>query len=299
MNIKELIINIPKNYATKWFYKKPNVMSSEETIRYILDNKVSISRFGDGEVLFMAGLDLNFQKNDPVLVEKMMRVKTNEKCLVCIPNIFNNKAFSKKLIKADEYVFWKKNLIKHEYRYKKLFGKMNPLGDAFVSRFYMRYNDKSKEKNELYIKHLKQLWEKRNIVFIEGENSRLGYGNNLFDNASSIRRILCPSKNAFSVYDDVIETIKQKCAKDDLLILALGPTATAMAFELSEMGYQAFDLGHIDIEYEWYLLDVDHKVPIPHKHVNECNSMGETDENELDSTYKKQIIRRINYETKW
>jgi hypothetical protein len=27
--------------------------------------------------------------------------------------------------------------------------------------------------------------------------------------------------------------------------------------------------------------------------------MGETDENELDSTYKKQIIRRLTYETKW
>ena len=207
--------------------------------------------------------------------------------------VFNKKAFSKKLIKADEYVFWKKNLIKHEYRYKKLFGKMNPLGDAFVSRFYMRYNDKSKEKNEEYIKLLKELWNNRNIVFVEGENSRLGYGNDLFDNASSIKRILCPSKNAFSVYDKVIDCIKKNCKEDDLIILALGPTATAMAFELSEMGYQSLDLGHIDIEYEWYLLGVDHKVPIPHKHVNECDSMGDADENQLSSSYKKQIIEKI------
>lgn len=293
MNIKELIMNIPRNYLTKWFYKKPNVMSDEETIKYILNKKVSISRFGDGEVLYMAGLNLNFQKNDIILSEKLKNVKTNDKCLVCIPNIFNKKNFSKKIIKQDEYLFWKKNLIKHEYRYKKLFGKMYPLGDAFISRFYMRYNDKSKEKNEKYVKLLKQLWDKRNIVFIEGENSRLGYGNDLFDNASSIKRILCPSKNAFSVYDKIFDSIKRNCRDDDLLILALGPTATAMAFELSEMGYQSLDLGHIDIEYEWFLLGAEQKVPIPHKHVNECDYMGETEENKLDSAYKNQIIEKI------
>ena len=31
MNFKSLITNIPKNYATKWFFKKPQVMTSEET----------------------------------------------------------------------------------------------------------------------------------------------------------------------------------------------------------------------------------------------------------------------------
>lgn len=293
MNYKELITNIPRNYLTKWFYKKPKVLSSEETIMYILDNKVSISRFGDGEVEIMAGLDLQFQKNDKDLAEKLKRVKTTEKCLTCIPNIFTKKAFSKKLIKKDEYFFWVKNLIKHEYRYRKLFGKMNVLGDAFISRFYMRYNDKSKEKNEKYIKSLKRLWDKRDIVFIEGENSRLGYGNDLFNNANSIKRILCPAKNAFFVYDKIIESIKSNCNKNDLLILALGPTATAMAFELSEIGYQALDFGHIDIEYEWFLIGADHKVPILHKHVNECKSMGDVDTNLLDENYKKQIIGRI------
>lgn len=293
MNYKELITNIPRNYLTKWFYKKPKVMSSLETIQYIIDNRVSISRFGDGEVEIMAGLNLQFQKNDKRLAEKLRAVKTTNNCLCCIPNVFSRKSFSKKLIKKDEYIFWVKNKIKHEYRYRKLFGKMNLLGDAFISRFYMRYNDKSKERLNSYIQNLKQIWDKRNIVFVEGENSRLGYGNDLFDNASSIKRILCPAKNAFALYDNIIESIKTNCDAEDLIILALGPTATAMAYELSEMGYQALDLGHIDIEYEWFLLGTDHKVPISHKHVNECNSMGETKESELDEKYKKEIIERV------
>ena len=298
MNYKELIKNIPVNYLTKWFYKKPDVLSAEQTINYILDNKVSISRFGDGEIEIMAGLNLQFQTNDKKLADKLKQVKTTDKCLVCVPNIFSKKAFSRKLIKKDEYIFWRKNLIKHEYRYRKIFGKMPVLGDSFISRFYMRYNDKSKEKNEKYIALLKKLRDNRNIVFVEGENSRLGYGNDLFDNASSIKRILCPPKNAFAVYDRILNSIKKHCNKDDLIILALGPTATAMAYDLSIMGYQALDLGHIDIEYEWFLMNATSKVPIKHKHVNECNSMGNVKYAELSESYKKEIVERISIDEK-
>ena len=293
MNYSALIRNIPKNYLTKWFYKKPKVMSDIETIDYIVKNKVSISRFGDGEIKLMTGSDLHFQSFDKELANKLRAVKNTENCLVCIPNIFSKEYFSKKLIKHDEYVFWVKELIKYEYVYRKLYGKMTPLGDAFISRFYMRYNDKSKEKNTKYIKSLKRLWQDRNIVFVEGENSRLGYNNDLFDNAKSIKRILCPSKNACFVYDKIIELVKKHCKKDNLIILALGPSATAMAFELSNLGYQALDLGHVDIEYEWFLLNAQEKVPITNKHVDECNSFGETKENLLKKEFKNQIIERI------
>ena len=37
---------------------------------------------------------------------------------------------------------------------------------------------------------MKGIWEGRDIIFIEGEKSRLGVGNDLFDNAQSIHRIL-------------------------------------------------------------------------------------------------------------
>ena len=81
---------------------------------------------------------------------------------------------------------------------------------------------------------LKQLWEARNVVFVEGAQSRLGVGNDLFDNAASIKRILCPAQNAFDKYSDILQTIQQHVKKDDLLILALGPTATVLAYDLSE-----------------------------------------------------------------
>ena len=40
--------------------------------------------------------------------------------------------------------------------------------------------------------------------------------------------------------------------KDSLFALALGPTATVLAYDLSLQGYQALDLGHIVKSYDLY-----------------------------------------------
>ncbi len=45
--------------------------------------------------------------------------------------------------------------------------------------------------------------EKRYFI-IEGEKSRLGIGNDLFNNSKSIKRIICPIINAFNAYDKII-----------------------------------------------------------------------------------------------
>ena len=78
--------------------------------------------------------------------------------------------------------------------------------------------------------------------------SRLGVGNDLLDNAKSIKRILGPSRQAFSKYDEILDEAK-KLDKDVLILLALGPAATCLAYDLHKLGYQAVDIGHVDVEY--------------------------------------------------
>lgn len=73
-------------------------------------------------------------------------------------------------------------------------------------------------------------------------------GNDLFDNARSIVRILCPAESAFDRYEEIYnEAIKQP--KDKLFLIALGPTAGVLAYDLAMQGYQAIDLGHADLSY--------------------------------------------------
>ena len=130
------------------------------------------------------------------------------------------------------------------------------------------------------------------MCFVEGEYSRLGVGNDLFDGASSIKRILCPSVDAFSCYDLIISTILSNVNKSSLLIIALGHTATVLAYDLSKLGFQAIDLGHVDVEYEWMKMRANDKMPICNKYVNEVEGGAiHTDCNDI--IYNNQIIARV------
>ena len=59
--------------------------------------------------------------------------------------------------------------------------------------------------------------------------------------------------------------------KSYLVLLALGPTSTVLAYDLCKLWYQAIDDGHIDIEYEWFLRKVTKKIKIRNKYVNEID----------------------------
>ena len=85
-------------------------------------------------------------------------------------------------------------------------------------------------------------------------------------------------------------TVNKKC----LVLYALGPTATVLAYDLSHLGYQAIDFGHIDIQYELFLRNATDMIQIPYKYVNEYNggrneSVGEVE----DVNYYRQIIFKI------
>jgi hypothetical protein len=79
--------------------------------------------------------------------------------------------------------------------------------NTFVSRLYSDFADKSK--CGAWFKDVKRIWDGRDIIFIEGEKSRLGVGNDLFDNAKSIRRILGPASDGFERYNDLIESCEK------------------------------------------------------------------------------------------
>lgn len=74
--------------------------------------------------------------------------------------------------------------------------------------------------------------------------------------------------------------------------MALGPTATVMAYDLAQSGIQTIDIGHIDIEYEWYRMKASDKVLINNKHVQEL-TLDVNQSFETDTTYNSQIITKI------
>lgn len=249
-----------------------NIMSIENTIDEIINNRVSISRFGDGEFKWMDRIAHDsFQKDSELISVRLKEViSSNEKNhLVGISPAFKNLNYCE----VDSKKYWSYILGKYGLRWSKYLNKDKVYYNANISRFYI--NNINKNLCEDRFNQVKRIWEGREVLIVEGEKSRLGVGNDLFENASNIKRLLAPAHNAFDQYTTIFEKAK-KFGKGKLILLALGPTATILAYDLAKDGYQAVDIGHIDIEYEWFLMGARTKVPIAGREVNEARTREET-----------------------
>lgn len=266
----------------------PKVASIDETIQHIVENRCSISRFGDGEMLLTSpNRKIGFQKGDPILAQRLREVLTshNEGHLVCISDTFSDLyRYNRKARR-----FWRTHFFLYGKWWDHYLVAERLYYNTFITRPYMDFA--SKEASGSWFHNMKAIWKDRDLVFIEGEKSRLGVGNDLFDNVKSIRRILCPARDAFNRYNDILNEA-QKLDKDVLFLIALGPTATVLAYDLFKSGYQAIDAGHVDIEYEWWRLGTHRKVKLEHKYVNEISG-GDKVKSVTDDIYNQQIIAKI------
>lgn len=263
------------------------VKGIDETLDYIIEHNSSLVRFGDGEINVLAGHSIPYQDYDEELVSTMRDIivqESREDLVVCLPDAFTDRfRFTSWAIP-----FWKNHMDHYMDFYRELCSD-SWYGSTFVSRPYIDFEDKSQAKAQF--EKLKSIWKNRDLLIVEGETSRSGVGNDLFDEANSIKRIVCPSHNAFSsVYE--IEQEIEKHAAGRLILCMLGPTAKVLAYHLSQKGYQVLDIGHIDSEYEWMKMGAKTKVKFAHKHTAEYNFDQDIEFIE-DDTYNNQIVARI------
>lgn len=266
----------------------PIVKSIDETIDVIIEKKLSISRYGDGEFEQIDGHSIGFQKADLRLSEKLKEVLTNpiDGHIVALADVYGDLSELE-----DKYAdFFREFLIKYRMDNYKYLDMHRVYYNAFISRLYSEMKDKSGA-GRLFDK-CKKIWEERDVVIVEGEKTRFGVGNDLLYNSKSVRRILVPNEDAFSVYDKILNCCK-KMEKEVCFLLAIGPTATVLAYDLAKCGYQAIDIGHFDIEYEWYIRKIkDNKVIIEGKYTNEVVG-GNIVSDINDDEYIDEIVAQI------
>lgn len=266
------------------------IASPDETIDKIVNDKCSIARFGDGEFDMICGVGMKYQKYNKVLAMRLKEVlESNEKdLLIGINNVIDLEYSEKYNDFANN--FWKKWLHDNKFKVLRLLSKNKQYYSSNITRFYIDYKDKSWVED--YVKNLRRVWDNQDVVIVEGEFSRLGVGNDLFDNMKSIQRIICPSEDAFEIYDKILGEIL-KIDKNKMIMLALGPTATVLAYDLYKAGYRAIDIGHVDIEYEWFLRQATEKIKIETKYVTEVKDGENNIQDIKDEKYEKEIIARI------
>jgi len=287
------VLGLIKDYIFTREVPPPYVYNKQKTIDMIINKKISVSRFGDGE--FDLILNINhpkFQKADEMLSHRLKQIfnSIDDRILICIPDVFEDKKLE--LLKGKAARHWKRFLMKNRKILYDLFDSKKIYGDALLTRCYM--DQKNKDVSKHYFELLKKIWNNRDIVIVEGRFTRFGVGNDLLNNANSVSRILCPEKNAFDKYMEILNVCLTEKNKNVLFLLALGPTASVLAYDLALQGYQAVDIGHLDIEYEWFLNGADRKMEVDNKYVNEANgTIEEENDNLYDIKYENSIQYRI------
>ena len=276
-------------YLYKKYNKLLNIRSSEETLDFIIRNRVSVARFGDYEFMSINEESNNFQTADKKAAERLKEVLSSNlsNLIVCMPYGFKSQTH----LNEHGRKWWTYFFVKYGKMITQYTHKDSIYFDASFTRYYMDSNKKgSKEMNE-YVAKFKKIWWNRDLFIVEGNSTRFGVGDDFLEGAKSIKRIIVPPSNAFYHYNKIYNAVLENVPKESLVLCAIGMTATVLAYDLAKAGYQAIDIGHADIEYSWYKLGVDHKVAVSGKAVNEVGIL-EVNES-TNQEYLSQIVTKI------
>lgn len=232
----------------------PRILGDVESLSLLETHPKSIARYGDGEASIMLGRNIGFQEYDPLLAEKLFHVlktKRNDMYIGVNSNYFhavrqNTTEQSRKF--AHLNFTWLRNFyIKHT----------NSEIEYLSAHPFVGYFKNITEGYDAIIDRRKKLFAGRKVSVVTGESVLAKLDYDVFEMAESKQYIQAPSKNAFSEYDSILRNIADNVSKDTLICLILGPTASVMAADLTDMGYMAWDIGHMAKDYDAFMKKLD------------------------------------------
>jgi len=209
----------------------------EDTMRRVVRERLSLARFGDGELKTMLRPEFNlrFQPWSAGLAGDLRGVLRMDgydplRLLVGFPYIFRN-------------VHWTSVWLDIWPEVKPLLKRSLTYGTAHVSRpqYFLHLGRQG-------VQLWRDVWDGQNIVIVTGEDSRFYLEPDLFDNAKSIEFVHSTPTDAYADLPRLLPLLVA-ADPDRLFLLALGPAGTVVAAELSKLGRWAIDMGHISESY--------------------------------------------------
>ena len=226
------------------------VLNETETVKLLLAEPKSFSRYGDGEVNLMKGESSAFQEYDTELARKMKEILVRKRDNLYVG--LNSSYFQSPTKYSDRNrKFYR--LYGTEFRryFSEICDPDNTYLDACCFGGYFRQG--SQFDIDSHFKFVRELFRDRQITIVCGKGILDTLEYDLFELATSKQIIDAPKKNAFSQYGQLLEKISENTPKENLVCIILGMTATVLAADLADMGYTAWDIGHAAKEYDAYM----------------------------------------------
>lgn len=227
-------------------YKKFNILDVWASIEYISKTGKSFVRFGDGEINLMKGLDQPFQKYDVELADQLFNIlkDINDDIVVGI-----NRNYFVSLYDWDhgEYIR------RHAYEFRRFLGEHCSYERTYIDGAFTFWNfGEHSEKSECFWDKWKEMFRNKSIAIICGEGILDSLEYDVFELCESRKYIYGPKKHAWSKKMELIEQIKDQVDKNTILVFILGMAGKAMIPETVELGYTAWDIGHLAKSYNVY-----------------------------------------------
>lgn len=227
-------------------YKKLKILDKKESIDLITTSGKSFVRFGDGEINLILGNDHSFQKYDKQLASDLLDMLKSKNDNI---HVGINKGYYKPCFRAGDYEYMRR----YGFDFRRFF-------DSYCDESNIYFDSSSTlcgfEKN--YCNDM--LWEKwvesfsnKEIVIICGNHILDKLSFDVFQKAKSKEFIYGPKINAWDKHKEIISRISKEVSKDKLLVFILGMAGKAMIPEVTQMGYVAWDVGHLAKGYDAYM----------------------------------------------
>lgn len=213
------------------------VLNEWETIDWIIQNRGSIGRYGDGELKLCLGRNAKSQQVNVELCQTLRSILQTplDGFIAGIPRIYSGE----RMPTEQKQKFWNRYTAAI---YVNLFLPTVQYGSAFITR-----PDTNLELLSVrYFSQVKKIWEDRRVVLLQGEGAGFLKGKPcIFETAAAYSVIEGPKINGWAYRAVLREKLLQMTGPEDVIVLSFGPTATVLAFDLCVAGRQAVDLGHL------------------------------------------------------
>ena len=227
----------------------PKVIKAKETIKLLYSQKLSLSRFGDGEFNLIEGRDIGFQKASSEMSERLAEIlKSDDKSiLIGIPDVFGSLDAYCQHVRS----YWREFMPNNRDWIYRLLDFDKTYCDACFTGYAIQAAETDEKSLEEYYAEIRKIWDNRDVVIIKGKDTE-SYVHDIYDNAKSVKYLYAPKSHAFEHYDEILTAAKLE-SKECLFIIVLGPTATILAYDLAKLGFQALDMGHLAKDYDWFM----------------------------------------------
>lgn len=236
-----------QRYRKGAYCRQLDVLNPKETVQILEQKAVSLIRYGEGEISLIRGEGIPFQSYDEKLAGRLKELlRTQEEGLcIGIPYYFLHP------VKNLTPYAMQRALAVAVQRSVLLRGcnRNTQYLDACVMNAYQTY---AKYDFKSHYNQMQALLSGRDVTVVCGEEilDRLQY--KALDVCKSAVYVYGPAMNAYSEYDALLDKVL-KTDKNRLVLVAMGPTAKALVYDLYKAGYQAWDMGHYFKDYDAYM----------------------------------------------